>query len=317
MRILTFNSHQGYVFFLCKLPHRFFIVQPRHGLWDWRVRPLPPNAELVSLEAGRNLSATHGVDLAICHNTFDLLDLRDLDLPKILVIHLSLSGRIANEKVTVSHSEYIAALKALIEKMDVAVVHTTAKRAEEWKVPGELIDLAVDPDDYYGYHGRRPAVLRVGNRLKERDASFGYRIQEKILGLLPSTILGRNPLLPHAYVPDSWEALKEAYREHRVYLSTLHPVYEDGYNLSVLEAMATGMPIVTTPNNSSPIVDGVNGFVSEDIERLRAHIQELLSDLDLAQRLGRQARETACDRFHIRKFLQDWTTRIEIVAQRR
>jgi len=306
VRIVTFNSHQGYVFLLCKLPFEFFIVEPKVSPWDLRSRPLPENARLVTLEAARNLIAAQEVDLAICHNSFDLIDLRDFDLPKILVIHLSLAGRIAAECAQISPAEFIATLQMVITKMGVHVVHTTARRAEEWGIPGTLIDLAVDPDEYRGYHGSHAMVLRVGHRLRELAATSGYYLQEKILGSLPSTIIGNNPLLPNACILPSYEAFRKAYREHRLYLSTLDPNFTEGISLSFLEAMATGMPIVSTLNRYSPIVDGVNGFISDDLTYLRGCVSTLLADIHLARRMGQRARETACEQFHIRKFHEAW-----------
>ena len=57
----------------------------------------------------------------------------------------------------------------------------------------------------------------------------------------------------------------------------------------MLEAMATGMPVVTLPNPTSPIEDGVNGFVSDDPARLRDGVMELLEDGRKAALLGTAA----------------------------
>ena len=36
--------------------------------------------------------------------------------------------------------------------------------------------------------------------------------------------------------------------------------------MSLLEAMATGMPVISTSNKTSPIINEVNGFISNDIK---------------------------------------------------
>ena len=47
----------------------------------------------------------------------------------------------------------------------------------------------------------------------------------------------------------------------RVYLNTLVEDYEDGYNLALLEAMSAGMPVISIANKTSPIENGVNGYI--------------------------------------------------------
>ena len=149
--------------------------------------------------------------------------------------------------------------------------------------------------------------MRVGNMLKERDHMQGFSIQEQILGgQFPSSVIGVNPTVPGARPSESWADLKEQYRHHRLLLNTLTDGHEDGYNLGMLEAMATGMPVVSTPNSSSPIVDGYNGFISDDIEYLRAKIGLLLTDREAAVELGRNARQTVIDHFHINTCAAGW-----------
>jgi SAM-dependent methyltransferase len=160
--------------------------------------------------------------------------------------------------------------------------------------------------------------LRVGNFLRERDASRGFSIQEKILNggdeigflggrlTIPSTILGINPTIPGVKPARNWEDLKTQYRSHRLFLSTLPPDHEDGYNLALLEAMATGMPVVALANPSCPVVDGENGFVSDDPRILRGRIIELLRNPDLACQLGELSRRTVMEQFGIDRFVAEW-----------
>jgi len=147
----------------------------------------------------------------------------------------------------------------------------------------------------------------VGNYFRERDFMLGYGVQEQILrGNIPSTIVGQNPSIPGARLARSWDELKGFYRSHRVYLNTTIQQYESGYNLSMLEAMATGMPIVALANPDSPIIDGVNGFISDNLEYLRDKVFLLMRDVDLARRLGQAARETVLREFTVDRFAQEW-----------
>ncbi len=71
----------------------------------------------------------------------------------------------------------------------------------------------------------------------------------------------------------------------------------------VLEAMATGLPVVTTEVGSvrELVIDGENGFVVPvgDHEALASRIRDLVADTDLAQKMGAAGRAIAETRFPI------------------
>jgi UDP-glucose:(heptosyl)LPS alpha-1,3-glucosyltransferase len=77
----------------------------------------------------------------------------------------------------------------------------------------------------------------------------------------------------------------------------LHPTFYDGCSLAVLEAMATGIPVITTRYNGAGEImeDGQEGFVlpePSDIRALREKIEILLSPA-LRTEMGLAAREKA------------------------
>ncbi len=71
----------------------------------------------------------------------------------------------------------------------------------------------------------------------------------------------------------------------------------EGFSLSVLEAMACGVPVVATAVGAIPeiVVDGRNGLLvpAGDAAALARALSTLLADRDLAGRLARAGRETA------------------------
>lgn len=75
------------------------------------------------------------------------------------------------------------------------------------------------------------------------------------------------------------------------------PSYEEGLPMSLLEAMAAGLPAVTTPVGaiSEVVKDGVNGLVVEpgEVDALAERLSALLGDPLLREHLGSAARETA------------------------
>jgi glycosyltransferase involved in cell wall biosynthesis len=60
----------------------------------------------------------------------------------------------------------------------------------------------------------------------------------------------------------------------------------------MLEAMASGMPVVSISSPTSPIIDGKNGFISSDLYYLKDKLKLLLDNLELAKSVGqRDARQ--------------------------
>lgn len=71
------------------------------------------------------------------------------------------------------------------------------------------------------------------------------------------------------------------------------PSHWEGLANALLEAMATGLPVITTNVSGHPevITDGVNGFMIDvgDKEKLRIKLNSLLLDSDLRNQLGNNA----------------------------
>jgi glycosyltransferase involved in cell wall biosynthesis len=65
---------------------------------------------------------------------------------------------------------------------------------------------------------------------------------------------------------------------------------------AVMEAMATGLPVITSPNSGSVIRDGVEGFIRacDDIPGFVECLGRLKKDLALRLQMGQAARERAC-----------------------
>jgi glycosyltransferase involved in cell wall biosynthesis len=73
------------------------------------------------------------------------------------------------------------------------------------------------------------------------------------------------------------------------------PSLVEGMPLTLLEAMATGMPVVTTNTSgmADVVEDGVDGLLvpGADAESLRAAIERLCGCVKLRKELGRAGRE--------------------------
>ena len=72
------------------------------------------------------------------------------------------------------------------------------------------------------------------------------------------------------------------------------PSYNEGLPMSVLEAMAAGLPVISTPVGGIPeaVTDGIEGFLVEpgDVSALANRLEQLLSNPELAEHMGKAAR---------------------------
>ncbi|KPJ69457.1 hypothetical protein AMJ44_03830 [candidate division WOR-1 bacterium DG_54_3] len=83
------------------------------------------------------------------------------------------------------------------------------------------------------------------------------------------------------------------------------PSLSEGFNRSLLEAMACGLPVIATSvgGNKEVVQDGANGLLvpSGNPMRLASAITELLKDREKARRMGLAGRELVEEKFSIEK----------------
>ena len=315
--ILSFNWHEPYLAMLAGTGHEFLVVEPeitagKSRFWDTRMRPLPENVRLLGREEAAQRVSDRKIDLAICHNARDLGMVAGWkDLPKIMVFHNKLSTEIGLSKK--SEADRISYMEMLRPYLDgVELVFISESKKADWNLGrGRVIMPGIDTALYGGYEGNLATVLRVGNLLRERNLMLGFTEQQEICEGLPTTILGENPTIPGSRLSNGWDDLKMHYRSCRVFLNTTKSPYEDGYNLALLEAMATGMPILSLDNPTSPVTDGVDGYVSNDTKELSSRAREFLEDQKKAARFGEAARDAVKVRFPIAEFVENWKGVIE------
>jgi UDP-glucose:(heptosyl)LPS alpha-1,3-glucosyltransferase len=99
----------------------------------------------------------------------------------------------------------------------------------------------------------------------------------------------------------SWEPARadilDAYAAADIYVS---PSREDSYGMPVAEAMACGLPVITSAfaGVSSLLHDGIDGFVlrdPRDVDSLAKLIRMLCEQEDLRSRMGRAAAKTTLE----------------------
>jgi hypothetical protein len=294
MNILTHPVHTGYQYDLAQTGHEFYSLDtPGTGeiFWDTQSRPLPKNYHRLK----RLLDADVKFDLILAHYNVGFHSLKPLDLPLIYKEHCI-------------RKEFEVPAEWLERISYFCFASPTA--AARWMVPAQfarrkiIIGMGMDLHTYDGYHGSTARILAVGQNICSRGHEKGSDNLLLFCEELPITVVGNgNQRFPGAVGPaENYDQLIEYYRSHRVFLNP-----SDLLGMSTLEAMATGMPVVSFRMiNSDVIVSGTNGFLVETTGEARKRLKQLLNDEQLARELGRNARATIAKRFPRELFIKRW-----------
>lgn len=312
-RLLTFNCHEAYVHLLGKLGLEMDIIDGLPGryasAWDRRMRPVPRGARLIALEEA---SSGQRYDVAVAHNLTDLVALRELELPKVLVLHVNLAARVSEERGAPTIFDMQQQLQSYLSAISATAVAVSQAKASSWGQRCPVIRPCADPEEYKDFEGSDPVALRVANQVLDRQPRLAWDAHSAIVRGHAVRLLGHNPGVDGSMPAESWAALKASYRRHRAYVHTAGLGLDDGYNLAVVEAMMTGMPVVSLQGSESPIVDGISGYVSADPSYLNQRLGQLLSSPELARELGQRAREAALESFSVGAFVAGWSRAIEL-----
>jgi glycosyltransferase involved in cell wall biosynthesis len=101
----------------------------------------------------------------------------------------------------------------------------------------------------------------------------------------------------------------EAYRKADVFVL---PTLSDGFAITQLEAMAHGLPVITTPNCGDVVTDGIDGLIvpAADPQALAAAVVRLREDSDLRAAMSERAVATS-RRFTLRSYYSRLTEGVE------
>ncbi len=299
VKLLVLNCHEAWIHQLGALGAELEIVVALPGRytsgWDERMRPLPTGARTVTLDEVRYGAASY--DCVINHNITDLLDTRFLDAPKLLVLHDTLEGRMAQQGADFDAREMRAMLNTYLASVGGHAVAISRSKAKSWGVTHVVVQNSADPEAYLPYVGDVACGLRVANHVTSKRVFLAWDFHEAAMAGLPLRIVGHNPDLPGVEAADDWHHLKRMLSSHRFLVHTADARFEDGYNMAVLEAMAAGVPVLTNRHPTTIVEHGVTGFVAETPREMRAYAERLLGDERLARELGGKAR-AYIERFH-------------------
>lgn len=164
------------------------------------------------------------------------------------------------------------------------------------------IPFGVDLDRYTPPSGKAPnpfRVIFVGNISLAKGAQYLLEAWRKLQWRDAELwLVGRvTPEFPRArwvdlpnvrFIPHT-DSLAGLYQQADLFV---FPSIQEGSALVTYEAMASGLPVITTPNAGSVVRDGVDGFIVpiRDVDALTERMEKLRADGKTREQMGRSAR---------------------------
>ncbi|MGN6370190.1 MAG: glycosyltransferase family 4 protein [Phycisphaerae bacterium] len=153
-----------------------------------------------------------------------------------------------------------------------------------------------------------PYFAEVARRLAGKSIRF------MMIGPLHLSAMGLAEIKPHVDVPGPVPRSR-VLEQLRSFDILLFPSTCEGSAGSVMEAMATGLPVVTTPNSGSLVEPGVSGFLAgyDEIDRMAEAIETLATNAEKRRQMGLAAR-AAVERCTIDAYSRDWTSLMQSLS---
>ena len=188
------------------------------------------------------------------------------------------------------------------------LVHVTPFNALMWDnggSPVRVVEHGVLPLSGARYTGHREAGIVVVNNLDWRGRRLGLDIYRELAAQVPLVLVGMGSERVGGEGEVRNGQLPEVMAGYRFFFN---PIRYTSLGLAVIEAMMVGLPIVglATTEMVTVIRNGENGYVDTRPDRLAAAMRHLLANPDEALAWGEAARQTALERFNIRRFVADW-----------
>lgn len=315
VRILSFSVHEGYQVELAKTGHQFVhIPSPEGKTWDEDYRTIPLNIIETSFESFMDAGK---VDVAISHtlNQRHILEdiCRDLSIPHICLMHCYPNPMWPELTIKNCREDDCSDLR----------IFTTEDSKKQWGYENDeracVIEHGIDLNLFKenGADGVNPTVLTVANEYKNRSSELGFDKYMKLMSLF-----GENAKDMFVHVGKSSDGFSNAaencdhlvglYNENGVFLNTCH---RSVLPTTLLEAMACGMPVITTSNPTIETIveNGKNGYIADDETKMAEAIHEILSNIEIRNRLGKNARKTIEDRYSSDRMVKEWNEKINSI----
>ena len=188
-----------------------------------------------------------------------------------------------------------------------------------------MIRFYKDPDMYGPWTGDKKRVVTFAQSMKDRGEACGYKhFESTTMGFVRALFGPGNTQEPWMHGKQSFESLRREMCDNRVYFYTgTHPA---SYTLNFIEAWMSGMPIVAIgPWHGNAewcrnhnlyeiqdlIIDGSNGFVSDNFGTLKTDIRMLMDNEGVASYISANARRSAIQHFGKEHIWLAWAAHLD------
>lgn len=302
LRILIWHIHGSYLNALGRIDHDWFLpVKPEKSEGYYgrgETFDMPPNVCNVPAERVRDLNLDLVVFQTPRNYTTDaeeMLSAGQRRLPRIYLEHNTPKPDAVNQR-------------HIVEDRDVLLVHVTRFNRLMWDngpVETMVIEHAVGIDPSIRYSGEIEGGIMVANGVQRRPRIAGYDLFLAMREQAPLDAVG---MRTEEFGGLGDIPYRDLHRRVARYRFLFSPMRYTSLPLAVIEAMTIGMPVVALATTELPSViqHGENGFVTCDPAEMLDCMRLLLSNPDVARRIGDNARRTASERFSMGRFAAGW-----------
>ena len=337
MRILTTNWHVPYLHMLSKVPNtEWIVVSFRNRGRDWQdyYRKRPQNVKHICIDSDEEVLpflqyaiATYKVDRILMHDPSDLDIFCDEKLPiynltrqikKLFLFHNASYTQLRGLPPDKAQ-QTIDGIKTIFQREGIVPVAISEWKARSWQVPCIVIMPAIDPvgfpNIWNGQGKKESYAIQVCSNFAFRDFMNGFNDSRNILQGIPTKVLGEgNENLKQfgidARKSESFEDYKSTMADARFYLTANIETFEDWHNLSILEAISLGIPVVSA-KHSRMIGKEMLPLCSDDLGHLKSMIANLMTDYSWAKRMAKKQEGYLEKYFPYGKFITNWSLTLE------
>ena len=310
LKILTWNTHGSYLYYLTHAPHEFYVLSKpgRPPGYGGRGGPIPWGTNVHDLPAA-----------TVRDHEFDCIIFQDDDQYEKDQYELLTAAQRALPRIYVEHDPPRRHATDTVHPIDdpgTLLVHVTHFNNLMWdsgRTPTMVIEHGVRIPAKVSYGGELARGLSVIHNLRLRGRRLGADIYARAAAAVPLDLVGMDSTsmggigdIPH---PDM-RAFAARYR------FMFYPMRYTSLGLAAIEAMMIGMPLVAlaTAEMVTVIENGENGFIDTNADALHMYMNELVRNPALARHLGANAQRTARERFGIDRFAADWNAALRQVT---
>lgn len=306
--ILTFPTHERYESQLAKTGHNFYSFHMKDGKKWNREQIKPPDNYYILPES--QLCEYIPYDFILVQSKFWQYQVAQ-QINQMLMLPIIVLEHTLPTPQTIS-IENIEKMKRMLGNINIFISEYSQS---QWNigVDSDVIHHGIDTETFKPLDLQKDnTILTVANDFINRDYCLNYSGWKRVTQGLPVDLIGDTKGL--SVSASSTEELVESYNKCSVYFnsSTISPI-----PTSLLEAMSCGCAVVSTATCMIPeiIENGKNGFISNDEEELKNYIKMLLTDDEMRERLGKEARNTILEKFSQDTFINNWNNVFDTIYE--